>query len=283
MIFAIDGTNWSHVLWHAMRGDHGRIESAFDKRIGLIRATWPESRVVIAFDRSPTFRSDIDPTYKANRPPSDPKLVESLGRIEQRMRDDSGVVVTAEDGFEADDCLATVARIAAEARNRCVIVSPDKDLHQCLDAGRVSILNHWKVDGSRIKPTLRTAQYVQAEFGFGPRCWIDYQTLLGDAGDNIRGCEGIGPKSAAKLIATHGSLDRVLADPFACAVSSRQRDALCAFRERADQVRRLVALCDRVRWIDETIEDCLQVRDRLPIQAPPVKREYRGGECIRRC
>ncbi len=151
-----------------------------------------------------TFRSQIYPEYKATRPepPEDlePQVDRCLGMLET-----IGVPVLGAEGFEADDVIATLAtrltRDLADLRIR--IISKDKDLKQIL-SDRVELYDIHKDESY-------TAQRLREELGITPDQVIDVLALMGDSADNIPGVEGIGEKTAAKLIAQYGSLDDLLA------------------------------------------------------------------------
>lgn len=261
MVLVIDGTNWVHVLWHALGGDPVKIRGALRRRVQLIRRTWPQvERLVIAWDDPPTFRHQLHPGYKGTRPNSPAQLKLLLAQLHDETRTWSDLVVIAEEGFEADDVLATVARVGVEAGRKVVLASPDKDVRQCLRQGEVSILKHWKVIDGVIVPEWETAATLKAKYGLTPRQWIDYQCLVGDAGDNIPGVTGIGDVLARRLLAKHDSLDNILGNPWGCTVSSKQRQNLFRFVESVDTVRQLVRLVDRVPFVPDALDLAVTTR-----------------------
>lgn len=255
MLMAIDGTNWVHALWHALRGDVGGIRQALQRRVELIHDHWAQvGRLVLAFDAPPTFRHALHAEYKAHRGSSPAELKALLAQVHDETRTWANLCVISEEGFEADDVLATVARVGVETGRQVVLASPDKDVRQCLREGQVSILKHWKVIRGVIVPEWETAAKLQAQYGLRPQQWIDYQCLVGDAGDNIPGVTGIGDLTARRLLAEHGSLEAILATPWRCRCSSSQRSALHRFRAQVDTVRRLVTLVERVPWVLDTLD-----------------------------
>ncbi|MCA9285746.1 MAG: DNA polymerase I [Phycisphaerales bacterium] len=201
----------------------------------LLRECRPDYLAVVidaAGDRE-TFRSEIDPQYKANRepPPQDfgPQVERCLSILGQ-MR----VPVVAEEGVEADDAIATIVRRVRREHPemRIRIVSKDKDLAQLLD-DRTELFD------------VHTGQVVTTEDlfqrkGVTPAQVPDMLALMGDASDNIPGVKGIGPKTAAELITTYGSLDNLLAH--LDEIKGKRRENIEAARERLPINQSLVRL-----------------------------------------
>jgi DNA polymerase-1 len=147
------------------------------------------------------FRKEIFPDYKAHReaPPAD--FLPQAERI-LKIVGDVGIPIFAKKGFEADDLIATMVYQLRDKGFDTVIVSKDKDLRQLLDASTrlYDVQNDVFMDVAR----------MQTELGYTPRQAIDVQTLMGDSIDNVPGIPGVGEKTAAKLIATYGSVDGIL-------------------------------------------------------------------------
>ncbi len=161
------------------------------------------THVAVVFDKSEqTFRKDIYPLYKAQRPepPDDLKPQFRLIREATRAFNLSCIEL---DGFEADDIIATYATEAAAAGGRVTIVSADKDLMQLVAPG-IEMFDTLK--NRPIGP-----DEVIEKFGVGPERVIDVQALAGDSVDNVPGAPGIGIKTAAQLITEYGDLDALLA------------------------------------------------------------------------
>ncbi len=106
-------------------------------------------------------------------------------------------------GFEADDLIATYARQAAKTGATVKIVSSDKDLMQLIEDGRIELYDP-------MKNRAMGREAVMEKFGVGPDKVIDVQALIGDSTDNVPGAPGIGPKTAAELMAMFGSLEAIL-------------------------------------------------------------------------
>ena len=187
----------------------------------------------VIFDASGrSFRNDIYADYKAHRPPAPEDLVPQFPLVREAVRA-FNIPAVEEEGFEADDLIATYAHVAAKAGARVTIVSSDKDLMQ-LVGGTIDMVDTMKdkkidVDG------------VIEKFGVGPERVIDVQALAGDSVDNVPGVPGIGIKTAAQLIVEFGDLDALLARAEEIKQPKR-RENLLNFAEQARISRELVTL-----------------------------------------
>ncbi|HNZ52847.1 MAG TPA: DNA polymerase [bacterium] len=154
---------------------------------------------VAALDsKTPTFRKDYFPEYKANRKEVDPNLKCQFKHIE-KMLEALNVTIFSMDGFEADDIIASIAE-----KNRgsdIVIISSDKDLTQLINE------NVFLYDS--MKEKLIGADAVKEKFGVYPNKMKEFLTLTGDSSDNIPGIPGVGPKTAAALLEEYGSIDNI--------------------------------------------------------------------------
>ncbi|HEY0104654.1 MAG TPA: DNA polymerase I, partial [Rhizomicrobium sp.] len=147
-------------------------------------------------------RNTIYDQYKANRPPPPEDLIPQFPLVRDATRA-FGVSCVEQDGFEADDLIATYARLAREAGARCTIISSDKDLMQLVEDGKVELYDTMK--NKRIG-----AAEVMEKFGVPPSKVIEVQALAGDSVDNVPGVRGIGIKTAAELINLYGDLETLL-------------------------------------------------------------------------
>ena len=187
----------------------------------------------VIFDySSKTFRSQIYPDYKAHRPPPPEDLVPQFGLIRQATRA-LNLACVEQEGFEADDLIATYARQAHEAGASVTIVSSDKDLMQLVNERIVMI--------DTMRDQFIDADFVRGKFGVGPEKMIDLQALAGDSTDNVPGVPGIGPKTAAQLLDEFGDLDAVLARAGEIKQTKR-RENLIEFAEQARISKQLVTL-----------------------------------------
>jgi DNA polymerase-1 len=158
--------------------------------------------VVAAFDsKGDTFRNEIYPDYKANRDEPDEELALQFPYV-RRLIEAMSIHCLQLPGFEADDVLATVARVAEEDGFDTVMVTGDKDLMQCVGP-RVTLYDPMK--GARVG-----AEQVVEKFGVPPEGVVEVQGLMGDSTDNIPGIKGVGPKTATALIQHFGSIDEML-------------------------------------------------------------------------
>jgi DNA polymerase-1 len=155
--------------------------------------------------KGPTFRHALDPRYKATRPPPPPDLSQQMSRVAQIVRAYAAACFQR-DGFEADDLIAAATQRALDDGRRVVIVSADKDLMQLVrdEDDRVMLWDSMrdKVYGPR---------EVREKLGVPPSLVRDYLALTGDTSDNVPGVPGIGPKTAADLLAQFGSMESIYA------------------------------------------------------------------------
>jgi DNA polymerase-1 len=220
------------------------------KYIEDARGSDAPTHAAVIFDHgSKTFRNEIFPAYKANRPelPEDLRPQFPLTREATRAFNIACIELA---NYEADDIIATLARQAREAGGRCTIISSDKDLMQLVGGG-VEMLDAMK--GQRIGP-----DEVAEKFGVGPDRVVDVQALAGDAVDNVPGAPGIGIKTAALLIREYGDLETLLARAGEISQPKRRQ----VLQDHAGQIRmsmRLVTLDDHTP-LDFTLES-LEVRE----------------------
>jgi len=165
----------------------------------LLREENPSHLVFITDGRGPTFRHDLLPTYKANRPRMPEALSAQLEPLKAGLRL-LGLRVLEAEGGEADDCIASLAS-RFKAERSVVIVGADKDLRQCLDQDVVM----W--DPAQGKEKLITCEGFIQETGLLPDQWADFQAMTGDAADNIPGIPKVGPKTAMGFLRRFPSLD----------------------------------------------------------------------------
>lgn len=193
--------------------------------------------LLCAFDRpGPTFRHDLYDRYKANRDEMPDELAVQLPKI-RTLLEAFAVPILEADRYEADDILATVARICDEQRARCYLVTTDKDCRQSI-TDRVSLFN-------LRRDQIYDAASLAADWGIRPDQVVDFQALVGDPVDNIPGIPLIGPKGAGQLLQTYGTLEAVLEHAGEVKGAKRSRN-LQEGREAALKSRRLVRLATDV-------------------------------------
>ena len=195
----------------------------------------PSHLAVILDKSSHTFRNDLYDKYKAQRPPAPEDLVPQFPMIRDATRAFS-LPCIEEEGFEADDIIASYAKAALAQGWLVTIVSSDKDLMQLIEPG-LDMLDTMK--NERLGP-----EHVIAKFGVPPAQLGEVLALMGDTADNIPGVPGIGPKTASKLILEFGTVEGVLAAAPAMK-PSKMRENLIEHAEMARLSRVLVTLkCD---------------------------------------
>jgi DNA polymerase-1 len=214
------------------------------------------THMAVIFDHSgKTFRNDFYPEYKAHRPPAPEDLVPQFPLTRDATRA-FGIASVEQEGFEADDLIATYARQAEAKGMRVTIVSSDKDLMQ-LVSDKISMLD-------TMKNKWISFDEVQEKFGCGPDKVIDIQSLAGDSVDNVPGVPGIGIKTAAQLIAEYGDLDTLL-ERAGEIKQNKRREKLIEFADQARISRDLVTL-----KADVPVEVPLDDLARQPISASDV-------------
>ncbi|MDE2147498.1 MAG: DNA polymerase I [Burkholderiales bacterium] len=210
-LLLVDGSSYLYRAYHALpdlRSPDGFPTGAlhgFVAMMNWLRERHPAAHAACVFDApGPTFRDAWYPAYKANRSPMPEPLRQQVEPIHEVVRL-LGWPVLQVPGIEADDAIGTLARVAAAGGHRVLISTGDKDLAQLVTPA-VTLINTMARPPERLD-----VDGVRAKFGVPPERIVDYLTLVGDAVDNVPGVEKVGPKTAVKWIAEHGSLDGVLA------------------------------------------------------------------------
>ena len=239
----IDGSGYIFRAFHAlpmMMSPEGVPVNAvfgFTKMLMKLMDDLQPSHVLVIFDAGRvTFRNDIYPEYKQNRTDPPDELVPQFSLVRDATEAMS-LPVTELPGFEADDLIASYAKMAHESGTECLIVSSDKDLMQLVRPG-VTMLDPMK------QRRISDAEVVE-KFGVLPNRVVDVQSLAGDSTDNVPGVPGIGIKTAAELINQFGDLDSLLAGAETIKQPKR-RENLVNFAEQARISRELVRLKDDV-------------------------------------
>jgi len=189
-----------------LRNSKGEVTSAVFGYLNTLLPLLDERRpryVGVVFDTSaPTFRHREYAEYKAHRPPMPDELGLQLPQVREVLRL-LGIPIVEQDGVEADDILGTLAVDAARSGMDVWILTSDKDFYQIV-SDKVRLLSP-RARGESVEAIDRAA--VRARFGVEPEQMIDLLALMGDSVDNVPGVPGVGAKTAAQLIAAHGSLD----------------------------------------------------------------------------
>ena len=206
-VILVDGSSYLYRAFHALpplTNSKGKPTGAVKGVINMMRRLqkdYPQSTLVVVFDaKGKTFRDDIYPEYKANRPsmPDDLRLqIEPIHQIIQAM----GLPMLVIDGVEADDVIGTLALEATAAEQPVIISTGDKDIAQMVNE-HITLVN-------TMTNTLMDREGVVEKFGIPPELIIDYLALLGDKSDNIPGVPGVGEKTALGLLQGIGGLDDI--------------------------------------------------------------------------
>jgi 5'-3' exonuclease len=200
------------------------------------------THLAVAFDNPiRSFRNDLYPPYKSDEGVP-PELRAQFDRVVEAVRA-IGVAVWSMDEYEADDALAAGARLFRDAVDQVRIMTPDKDLGQCLVGTRVV-----QVDRRQNKVTDEAT--FRATRGYAPASVPDFLALTGDTADGIPGLPGFGEKSAGALVGAYGHLEAIPDDARAWSValrgSARLAQTLAAQRDEALFYRKLATLIDTV-------------------------------------
>ncbi len=246
-LYLIDGSGYIFRAFHGLpmmtRPDGTPVNAVYGfttmlmKLMDDLRDDSVEELIAVIFDTArKTFRNEIYGAYKAHRPPPPEELVPQFPLIREATRAFNVPALEAP-GFEADDLIATYARLAVADGIEVVVISGDKDLMQLVRPG-VKLRDPMK--NRDIGP-----EQVKEKFGVGPERVIDVQALAGDSTDNVPGVPGIGVKTAAELINQYGDLDTLLQRAGEIKQPKR-RENLLANAELARISRQLVTLKDDV-------------------------------------
>ncbi|HEX3859818.1 MAG TPA: DNA polymerase I [Pseudolabrys sp.] len=211
-LFLVDGSGYIFRAYHALppltRKSDGLQVNAV---LGFCNMLWKllndmkdnkPTHLAVVFDKSEkTFRTEFYPEYKAHRPDAPDDLIPQFPLIRDAVRAFE-IPCLEQAGFEADDLIATYARLACEAKATTTIVSSDKDLMQLVGP---TVVMYDTMKDKRIG-----RDEVIEKFGVGPEKVIEVQALIGDSSDNVPGVPGIGVKTAAQLIIEYGDLETLL-------------------------------------------------------------------------
>ncbi len=246
-LYLIDGSGYIFRAFHALpqltRSDGTHVgavrgfSSMMIKLLDELRDHSVEEYIAVIFDAGrKTFRNEFYPEYKAHRPPPPPELIPQFALVRDATRAFCVSCIELE-GYEADDLIATYARMGVEDGMDVVIISADKDLMQLVRPG-VEMLDP-------MKDVVIGPEQVKEKFGVLPNKVIDVQALAGDSTDNVPGVPGIGVKTAAELINQYGDLETLL-ERAGEIKQPKRRENLQQHAELARISKRLVTLRDDV-------------------------------------
>ena len=243
-VYLVDGSGYIFRAFHALppltRPSDGLPVGAVHGFCAMLwkllresKASEAPTHIAVIFDAGrENFRNEIYEDYKANRPPPPDELVPQFPLIRDAVKA-FNVACVEQEGYEADDLIATYAREIVDAGGDVTIVSSDKDLMQLVRPGVVMF------DAMKSKKLGR--EEVMEKFGVAPDKVVDVQALAGDSTDNVPGVPGIGVKTAAELINEYGDLDTLLQHASEIKQPKR-REKLIEFADQARLSRELVRL-----------------------------------------
>jgi DNA polymerase-1 len=208
-LLLVDGSSYLYRAFHALpelkSPKTGEPTGAIYGVLNMLRKLATDykagARACVFDAKGKTFRDEVYAEYKANRAPMPDDLASQVQPLCEAVAA-LGWPVLVIDGVEADDVIATLAEQARTAGWRTVISTGDKDFAQLVDE-RITLVNTMSNETLDIEG-------VKRKFGVPPEKFLDYQTLIGDAIDNIPGVDKVGPKTACKWIEKYGSLEGVL-------------------------------------------------------------------------
>lgn len=203
----IDGSSYMYRAFYALppltspKGEPtGAIYGFIRMLSSLIREVNPDY-IAVVFDLSKkTFRHKKVKSYKATRQETPNLLKEQIPKIKEILKL-WGIKVLELEGYEADDIIATLTK-KFKSSYEVLIVSPDKDMIQLVDKN-VKLLNP-------IQNIIYDIEKVKEKYGIFPNQFVDYQAIVGDSVDNIKGVKGVGKKTAVSLLNQYGSLDEII-------------------------------------------------------------------------
>jgi DNA polymerase-1 len=207
-IILVDGSSYLYRAFHAMPGLNnsegqptGAIYGVINMTRSLLKQYQPDYIAMVFDAKGKTFRDDIYPEYKANRPPMPDEMRSQVPYIYEIV-EAMGLPLLVIEGVEADDVIGTLAAQAEEKAVDVLISTGDKDMAQLVN-DRVTLVN-------TMDNRVTDVDGVKTRFGVKADQFIDYLALVGDSADNIPGVPKVGPKTAVKLINDYGDLDNLI-------------------------------------------------------------------------
>lgn len=208
----VDGSSYLFRAYHvpylqALSTSYGQPTGAITGVLNMIKSLqkdYPQGNIVVVFDaKGKTFRNDLYPEYKANRPPMPDELRTQIAPLHEII-EAMGLPLLVIEGVEADDVIGTLANQASHLGMETVISTGDKDMAQL-------VTPHVRLINTMTNVEMDETGVVE-KFGVRPDQIIDYLALMGDKVDNIPGVNKCGPKTAAKWLVEHETLENVIAN-----------------------------------------------------------------------
>ncbi|EAL9139615.1 DNA polymerase I, partial [Campylobacter jejuni] len=231
-------------LYYALKGfknSQGQASgmiSGFANFIYSLKNEYKSDYIVFALDsKGKTFRSEIDPNYKQNRTPPPPELLEQIP-ICIKMIEKMGFISVSQEGYEADDIIASFVKTCEDRDIFVRIITQDKDLYQLIKDGKTSIY-------SPISKNDYDEAACLEKYGVKPNQIRDFLALCGDSSDNIPGVKGIGAKGAKTLLDEFGSIEGIY-ENLTLVRNERSRNLLLEGKENAFLSKKLASLYDNL-------------------------------------
>lgn len=238
-VYLIDGSAYVYRAYHAIRNlssSKGMPTNAvfgFARMLIKLMEDKAPEYLAICFDmKGPTFRHEMYPDYKANRPPMPEDMVLQLPWI-RKVVDGFQIPALEVAGYEADDLIGTLARQAGQAGFDVVMVTGDKDFMQLVTPTQII----W----DPMKDQTIDVDFIAAKHGVTPEQMIQVMGLSGDTADNVPGVPGVGPKTAVNLVKEFGTIDELYAK-IDSVTKKKLHENLVTFREQALLSRDLVTI-----------------------------------------
>lgn len=260
-ILIIDGHSLAHRAYYALPATLTRADGmptnavlGFCNMVAKMLEEGDFDAGVCAFDTpSPTFRHEQFEDYKATRKPMDDSLRAQMPIVKEAA-EAFGFTLAELDGWEADDVIGTIARMAEEAGDEAVIVTGDKDALQLVSENvRVVLTRRGISEFDEYGP-----EEVRERYGFDPKYVPDFKGLMGDPSDNLPGVPGVGEKTAMRLVSSMGTVENVLENVHSLR-GERLRNNLLEYADVALESKRLATI-DRSAPIDVDIEQCCSIK-----------------------
>ncbi|AQW85797.1 DNA polymerase I, 5' --_ 3' polymerase, 5' --_ 3' and 3' --_ 5' exonuclease [Campylobacter pinnipediorum subsp. caledonicus] len=250
----IDTFGFFFRLYYAMphlknkQGNSSGMISGFANFINNLKDEFESDYIIFALDsKGKTLRHDIDNDYKANRSEPPKELKEQLP-ICIKMIEDMGLCAINKDGYEADDIIASVVKIAKSKDIFVRVVTHDKDLYQLIDDGKVSIY-------SPITKIEHDSNSCLEKYGVRPEKILDFLALIGDTSDNIPGVKGIGTKGAKKLLDEFKDIEDIY-NNLSLVLNERTKNMLIDGKDSAFLSKKLATLFDDA-LVDLPLDDAI--------------------------
>jgi len=206
-LILVDGSSYLYRAFHALpplatsKGQPTGAVRGVVSMLRKLRDQHPDSNIVVVFDaKGKTFRDDMYPEYKAQRPPMPDEMREQIEPLHDCVRA-LGFPMIIHPGVEADDVMGTLAVQAAAQGQKSIISTGDKDMAQLVN-DHITLVN-------TMSESTYDRQGVIDKFGVPPELIIDYLAIIGDSSDNIPGVPGVGPKSATPMLNAIGGLKNI--------------------------------------------------------------------------